>query len=521
MFKQVLIQQLMATILGGIAVFSYAPFHFSLLALLSFSGLLLLIADKSAKQAAIIGLSWGLGYFSSGIHWVYISIKQYGELPTIVAITILVLLIVYLSLYPLLFATLVRLSNKLAPAYSVKQLVLLSPLLWQFTEYLRGTILTGFSWLEFGYSQLDSPLKGLFPIIGIDGVNLIFSILCGLLAYLICHLIYLIRYKQWRISKTHFFNALIALLIFYFAPILTNCAEWTHQDNSRQVNVSLVQGNITQSLKWNANQLENTLHTYYSLTKNLLEQSDIIIWPEAAITDLETNQQFYLRQLDQLARANQSAIAVGIIDLRHNSDDYDIFNTLIVLGDENPYHYPTENRYNKHHLVPFGEYIPLQLLLEPIANLLQIPMSSMSFGERIQKPLVMKGFKFTTVICYEAILSDLVLANFSNDTDFLLTVSNDAWFGESIGPWQHLQMVQTRALEFGRTMIRSTNNGITAIIDPSGKILQQAPQFKTTTLSMQLSPNTGLTPYAKWGHFPLFIMMIILSLLLIPKTRYN
>ena len=253
----------------------------------------------------------------------------------------------------------------------------------------------------------------------------------------------------------------------------------------------------------------------------MLEQSDIIIWPEAAITDLETNQQFYLRQLDQLARANQSAIAVGIIDLRHNSDDYDIFNTLIVLGDENPYHYPTENRYNKHHLVPFGEYIPLQLLLEPIANLLQIPMSSMSFGERIQKPLVMKGFKFTTVICYEAILSDLVLANFSNDTDFLLTVSNDAWFGESIGPWQHLQMVQARALEFGRTMIRSTNNGITAIIDPSGKILQQAPQFKTTTLSMQLSPNTGLTPYAKWGHFPLFIMMIILSLLLIPKTRYN
>ena len=186
------------------------------------------------------------------------------------------------------------------------------------------------------------------------------------------------------------------------------------------------------------------------------------------------------------------------------------------MGDKKPYQYPTSNRYLKHHLVPFGEYIPLQSLLEPISSLLNIPMSSMSSGSKIQKPLIMQGLKFTTVICYEAILSDLVLANFHNDSDFILTVSNDAWFGDSIGPWQHLQMVQARALEFGRNVIRSTNNGITAFIDSNGNIIKQAPQFETTTLSMKLSPIQGLTPYATWGKLPYMILLgLLLSLFMI------
>lgn len=521
MIKQVLKQPLLAVLLGALGVFSYAPFNFSLLALISFTGLLLLVCGKTVKYAALLGFCWGIGYFSAGVHWVYVSIKQYGELPTFVALLILSLLVFYLSLYPLIFAVLLKLCRKFSPAYSVKQLVFLAPLIWQFTEFLRANILSGFAWLQFGYSQINSPLKNLFPIIGIDGVNLVFSCVCGLIAYLSYHIVYSLWLKQLTITKMHSFNAIIALLAIYFAPLLTNNVHWTQQDDTRHVKISLIQGNIAQSLKWNAQQLDDTLNTYYSLTKSFLKQSDIIIWPEAAITDLELNQQTFLNNLDHLAQINNSAVAVGIIDARDNIDDYDIFNTLIVLGDEKPYHYPTQNRYNKHHLVPFGEYIPLQSLLKPIANLLSIPMSSMSAGSKTQRPLIIKGFKFTTAICYEAILSDLILTNITPDSDFLLTVSNDAWFGDTIGPWQHLQMVQARALEFGRTMIRSTNNGITAIINPNGKIIQQVPQFETTTLSAQLSPNIGLTPYAKWGYFPLIILMSILMLLLIVKTtRY-
>ena len=154
MLKQIVLSLLF----GAVAVFSYAPFHIWPLAFVSFAGFLWLITDKSKKRALLIGFSWGVGYFLSGIHWVYISIKQYGEVPTSVSIIILGLLVTYLALYPMLFAWLLRASDRFATRFSIKQLVLLAPILWQLTEFLRGYILTGFAWLELGYSQLDSPL---------------------------------------------------------------------------------------------------------------------------------------------------------------------------------------------------------------------------------------------------------------------------------------------------------------------------------------------------------------------------
>ncbi|MCO6548470.1 MAG: apolipoprotein N-acyltransferase [Gilliamella sp.] len=196
-----------------------------------------------------------------------------------------------------------------------------------------------------------------------------------------------------------------------------------------------------------------------------------------------------------------------------------MYNTLLVLGEKEPYQYPTINRYKKHHLVPFGEFTPLESVLEPIAELLNIPMSSMKSGETKQPQLQIKGFKFTPAICYEVILSNLIWQNFSPDTDFLLTVSNDAWFGDSIGPKQHLQMAQARALEFGRPLIRSTNTGITAIIDPHGNIVKKLPQFETGALSASVSPTTGLTPYAIWGNWPYLVVMALMFISLFIKKR--
>lgn len=518
MTKSLFGQLLLALLLGAMAVFSYSPFDLSLIAFISFSGFLLLIGNKKTKLAALFGLFWGIGYFSAGVHWVYVSIKQYGELPTPVALSVLSLFIIYLSIYPALFALLLRLLKKVAPAYSIKQLVFLAPILWQLTEFLRGTLLNGFSWLEFGYTQLHSPLKGLFPMIGIKGVNLAFSCICGLIVYAIYHCYLKLRRKQ-SINRAHFIGAIVALITITIVPLLLNLISWTQLDSSRNVKVSLVQANIAQSLRWNSQQLKNTLLTYSSLTIPLLESSDIIIWPEAAITDLETNQQQYLQKLDELAIENNTSIAVGIIDYKRDVNHYGLFNSLIVLGDNKPYQYPTTNRYAKYHLVPFGEYIPLQSLLKPLAELLNIPMSSMSAGDKIQPALIMNGYHFTTVICYEVVLSDIILSNFNDSTDFLLTVSNDAWFGDSIGPWQHLQMAQARALEFGRTLIRSTNNGITVIIAPDGSITNQSPQFEKTVLSANLIPSTGLTPYAKWGNKPLYVLFSIFILLIIIRKK--
>ncbi|WP_267336800.1 apolipoprotein N-acyltransferase [Gilliamella sp. B2865] len=507
---------LLSLFLGAIAVFSYAPFHFWPIAFVSFAGLLWLVADKTKKQAVLVGFSWGVGYFLAGVHWVYISIKQYGEVPTSVAIIILGLLVSYLALYPMLFAWLLRACDRFATKCSMKQLVLLAPILWQVTEFLRGYILTGFAWLELGYSQLDSPLRNYFPIVGINGVTLLFTICCGLGVY------YLYHFKQSAFIK-HTFGAIVALFAIIFAPVSLNSINWTTIDHSRTANFSLIQGNILQSLRWSREQLDNTLQTYASLTEKNFGKDKIIIWSEASVTDYEINQQPYLQFLDNEARANGSEIAVGIIDYRIGNNGYqanpDIYNTLLVLGEHTPYQYPTANRYQKHHLVPFGEFTPLQSLLDPIADILDIPMSSMQAGAEKQPQLTMKGFKFTTAICYEVILSNLMWKNFAPDTDFLLTVSNDAWFGDSIGPKQHLQMAQARALEFGRPMIRSTNTGITAIIDHHGYIIEQLPQFQTNVLNYTLSPTVGLTPYARFGDLAYYLILSLLFILVFVKKR--
>ena len=250
----------LAIIFGSIAVFSYAPFHIWPLAFISFAGLLWLIANKSKKQAMLIGLCWGIGYFTAGVHWIYISIKQYGELPSSVALIILGFLILYLSLYPMLFALLLSCLKRFAPPFSLKQQVFAAPIFWQLTEFLRGYILTGFSWLELGYSQLDSPLRAYFPLIGINGVTLLTTILCGLITY--C----LFRLKQKAFTK-HFFGALIALFTISIAPLLFNQINWTKVDNHRVANFALIQGNIAQSLRWTHQQLNQTIDTYTKLTK--------------------------------------------------------------------------------------------------------------------------------------------------------------------------------------------------------------------------------------------------------------
>jgi apolipoprotein N-acyltransferase len=512
MFKQILL----SLILGGIAVFSYAPFHIWPLAFVSFAGLLWLIADKTKKQAMLLGLSWGIGYFMAGIHWVYISIQQYGELPALVAIIVLSLLIVYLSLYPMLFTVLLSIANRFTGQFSFKQLVFVAPVLWQVTEFLRGYILTGFAWLQLGYSQLDSPLRAYFPLAGIDGVNLLLTILCGLF-------VYCIKTITSKTPKRHALGAIIALITIFIAPISFGNINWTTVDKTHSAHFALIQGNIPQSIRWTKDQLNDTLQTYAKLTQENFENDKIIIWSEASITDYEINQQSFLQYLDNEARAHNTEIAVGIIDYRFGETGYqangDLYNTLLVLGEKEPYQYPTTNRYQKHHLVPFGEFTPLESVLEPIAELLNIPMSSMKPGDVKQPQLQIKGFKFTTAICYEVILSNSMWQNFTADSDFLLTVSNDAWFGDSIGPKQHLQMAQARALEFGRPLIRSTNTGITAIIDPHGNIVKQLPQFETGVLSASVSPTTGLTPYARWGNWPYFAMMALMFISLFIKRR--
>lgn len=480
---------------GASFTLSLAPYGFWPLAVLSPAVLYaLLLGEMSQKRAFWVGEAYGMGLWCVGAFWLYTSIHDYGGVSSWLALLMIVGMGLCMGLFHAGLAVLFnRFLGKQPFAFAS---------LWVVQEWLKTWVLTGFPWLFVGYAFTSQAwLSSLAPVFGVFAVSFVAVLLAA-------SLVEVTRYRA---------GYLVASMVFVFLSILLwliNPA-WTKPKNTPNLSVSLIQGNIPQDLKWLTTYRDETLQIYAKLTQSEWGR-DLVVWPESSIPMFQTQAWGFITEIVRTAKLTKTTWITGVpyLDLQEYDPKvhkyYPFYNSVVALGTD------AIGLYKKQRLVPFGEYTPFEGILNILPNLATIEnlkqLQSFSRGSANQSPLHVRAHDVGVAICYEVAYPETTRKN-ALGTDFLLTVSNDAWFGTSAGPRQHLQMVQMRSIETGRWFIRATNTGVTAIIDHHGKIVAQAPQFERTVLRGEVQARTGKTPFMFWGQIPILTAVSILLLL--------
>jgi len=473
-----------ALLAGAAMPLAFAPFNYYPIALLSVSLLFLTWQGIDEKQAAIRGFLFGLGLFGIGVSWVYVAIHEFGQASMLLASLLTVLFVAFFALY---IAALGWGIKKITARgnFTAIDYVLLLPLAWLFFEWFKGWFLTGFPWLELGVSQIEGPLSGYTPVVGALGVSLIAAVSAGLLA----------SFWQFRDIKS-----LLVIALIWIGGSALNTIEWTHESD-HPISVSVIQGNVPQNIKWDSEQVLKTLLLYQTKTEEQW-QSALIVWPENAATVFyHQAKTAFFDPLGAAARENNTDILLGLP--LYDDDGIRYYNGMMSLGTEIGF-------YHKRHLVPFGDYVPFEWLRGLIA-FFDLPMSSFYPGEGDQVLLSAAGQKIGISVCYEDAFSSEVLDTVP-EASILVNATNNAWYGDSLAPHQHLQISQNRALETGRPVIRATTNGISALIDYRGKLQATTAQFELAVLTGKIGPRQGMTFYVQWNHWPLLILALFMLL---------
>ncbi len=488
---------LLALVAGAIFPLGLAPLNYWWLIPFSLLALYGLIRKQPAKIAAKRAFAYGFGFNGVGVSWVYVSIHYYGGTP------------IWLSaLGTALFAAFLSVVFCALPFWGYRRLnldrhyLLTFPALWVLIEWSKSWFLSGFPWLWAGYGFIDTPLASFAPIVGTLGISALAAIMAMLL------------YILWRGTTQHRFFAALGIT----APWLIGWAlmplQWTQLDSSKPLTVAIVQGNIPQQQKWDPSFRKPIIDTFVSMTDSQWDK-DLILWPEAAYPVFYHQALNTIARLDIDAAQSDTALISGVARWDQDQQGNNLYyNSVFVIG-------AGQGMYDKQKLVPFGEYVPLQSLIRGLIPFFNLPMSSFSEGDADQLPLMAKHHPFSVFICYEIVYPELVRKQ-SIGRDFLVTISNDAWFGHSWGPLQHFEMARMRALEVGRYLLRGTNTGITAIIDHKGKVINQLEQFTQGTLEGELLNASGSTPFQRFGQYPILaaaFLAILITLGLRAKHR--
>ncbi|MEB3753544.1 apolipoprotein N-acyltransferase [Acinetobacter sp. MD2(2019)] len=481
-----------ALIAGGIFSFSLAPYDYWWLALLSPALLYACLQQRKAPQAFLIGWSYGFGLWFVGAFWLYTSIHVYGDTSSIVSVFLIVLLAIIMGLFSALQTWIYRRFFPETP-------LTFAPL-WVLFEWVKTWLFTGFPWLFVGYAFTERFLDHYAPLFGVFGVSFIAVLIASAAVEML---------------KKRIFWAIPISVVLVLAWAVSHLV-FVQPKAERPLTVSLIQGNIPQDLKWLTSYQNKTLEIYSHLSASEWGR-DLVVWPESSIPMAQTAIEPFLNEMTDAALSQGSAWVTGIPYFDESASIKAkkalFYNSLMASGEK------TSGLYLKQRLVPFGEYIPLSGLLKWLLPALQNDASVEGFsaGPAHQALLNVKQHALGAAICYEVAYPNLTRQNAKN-SDFMITVSNDAWFTGTAGPWQHLQMVQMRAKENGRWFIRATNTGVTAFINADGHIVEQAPLDHEYVLRGNLPAYTGQTLYNRLGDWP---VLVFSGLLLLLGLRYR
>jgi apolipoprotein N-acyltransferase len=466
--------------------------------------------NQDSRRNFVLGWLYGFGWTACGVHWLYISMHTYGGMAGWMAALAVGLLALFIGLYSALALAAASALRWRWGGSRAAMLLLLLPAMWALTEWARGWIFTGFPWLSAGYAHSVGPLKGYAPLIGVYGLGWIAALIAG------CCAMAASAIRRTGADRQIAAKAIAAIALLLAGGIALHAIDWTRPLGA-PINVRLLQGNVAQEFKFSDAALVSTLQYYDAAIRT--EPADLIAIPETAIPLLP--QQLpagYLESLNDYAQTSGSHLAIGI-PLSDAPGAYS--NSLIMFApsatkgaDAGP---PAPYRYDKHHLVPFGEFVPLGF--HWFVNMMNIPLGDMTRGSPLQRPFPVKDQWVMPNICYEdlfgeEIAAQLAAAWFHGDppASILLNISNIAWFGDTIALPQHLQISQMRALETGRPMLRATNTGATAVIDPKGRIVDELRPYTAGVLAEPVQGYQGWTPYMLAGN-KLILAIALLALL--------
>jgi len=458
-----------ALLAGAAAVLGFSPADLPVFTLGALAVLIhFWVRAPSPRAAFFVGLAFGTGFFVTGVSWVFISLYRFGAMPMPVAAFATAAFCVFLALFPALAGW----AQARLPQSDLRPLAI-APL-WVLSEWLRGWILTGFPWLALGYAAIDTPLAGFAPLGGVYLASLMMVTSAGLL--------WLVAAGRRRRT------AIAAFALIGIAGAALQGLEWS-APSSNAVSASLLQGNVPQSLKFDPGRYERTLETYARLAEE--SRARLIVLPETAVPRfLDLVERPFIERLQAVAARNGGDLLLGA-PLRPAPGVY--YNSVISLGVSPP------GRYDKVHLVPFGEFVPPGFGW--IVRVLSIPLSDFSRGRTDQRPLPAAGERIAVNVCYEDAYGTEIIRQLPEAT-LLVNVSNVAWFGDSLAPAQHLQIARMRALEAARSYLTATNTGITAAIGADGAVFARLPQFTEGRLEVEVRGRAGATPYVRFGDWP-------------------